>query len=176
MPVILLIGGLIAIVIYLIYEMGGSSGDIASASTTDLSDLGTSQDLLTSDLGGDILSYNKTNYENYATFYALKNGLDPSLVKGIIQTESSWNPDATSNAGAQGLMQLMPQYFGGTDINLYDPEKNIQTGTAFLASLLKKYPLDTAIQMYNVGEQGYLNGARASDYLNKVLTNQKSFA
>jgi soluble lytic murein transglycosylase-like protein len=49
------------------------------------------------------------------------------------------------------------------------PENNVQIGTRFLAKLLGKYPKETAVQMYNVGEAGYNLGRRASDYLAKVM-------
>ena len=82
-------------------------------------------------------------------------GVDPALVRAIIHAESAFNPSATSRAGAQGLMQLMPgtaAMYGIADS--YDAVSNIQGGTQHLAMLLKKYNGDVklASAAYNAGE------------------------
>src|SRR5437868_14204106 len=69
------------------------------------------------------------------------NGLDPVLVDALIRQESNFNPQATSSAGARGLMQLMPavckdvaasKVLGPWDPEiLYDPPINIQPATAY---------------------------------------------
>lgn len=78
-------------------------------------------------------------------------GVDQSLILAIMQTESSFNPYAVSYADALGLMQVV-QHSAGRDVfkmkgkwgqpsrsYLFDPENNIDTGTAYLAMLQNSY-------------------------------------
>ena len=88
--------------------------------------------------------------------YALKYRVDPFLVKAMIRTESMFDPDAESNAGAQGLMQLMPataDRFNVTDS--LDPEQNIRGGVEYLRWLLEFFKGDStlAVAAYNCGER-----------------------
>lgn len=82
---------------------------------------------------------------------AHKYGVDESLILAIMQTESSFNPYAVSNADALGLMQVV-QHTAGKDVfrsqgksgtpsrsYLFDPASNIDTGTAYLAMLNNVY-------------------------------------
>jgi len=82
---------------------------------------------------------------------AEKYGVEQSLILAIMQTESSFNPYAVSNSDALGLMQVV-QHSAGKDIfqlqgksgkpsrsYLFDPENNIDTGTAYLALLQNTY-------------------------------------
>lgn len=83
-----------------------------------------------------------------------KYGVAPSLIKSVIQTESSFHPHAVSSAGAKGLMQLMDgtaQGLGVTDS--FDPAQNIDAGTRFLSYLLRKYDgnISVALAAYNAG-------------------------
>lgn len=87
---------------------------------------------------------------------ALKYRVDPFLVKAVIRTESLFDPDAISDAGAQGLMQLMPgtaDRFGVK--NMLDPEQNIEGGVAYLRWLLDLFKGDVrlAVASYNCGER-----------------------
>lgn len=82
-------------------------------------------------------------------------GIDSSLLKGIGGAESGFNAKAKSNAGAEGIMQLMPRTaraLGVTDVT--NPTQNIMAGTRHLAYLLKKYNGNEtlALQAYNGGD------------------------
>lgn len=109
-------------------------------------------------------------------------GVEPALVKAIVKVESNFNPKAKNPADpSYGLMQITPilaQDYGRVkdwrnptqaEINmLYEPAWNLDIGCQFLYRLRKNYSFDQAIQMYNVGEYGYISGVRNSDYLQKV--------
>jgi soluble lytic murein transglycosylase len=81
--------------------------------------------------------------------YAFSYGIDPLLVVSVMREESKFLPRSESHKGAIGLMQLMPSTaqeiakgLGDTDYNdqdLVNPEKNIQYGTWYLASLKKEF-------------------------------------
>ena len=90
--------------------------------------------------------------------------VDPHLVAAIIRCESGWNDSAQSEAGAVGLMQLMPDTaktvsnMGVVDTvrfnpnNLTDPATNIEYGTALLAHLQTQLETtDEVIAAYNAG-------------------------
>jgi soluble lytic murein transglycosylase len=89
--------------------------------------------------------------------------LDPSLVAGIIYAESRFR-DATSHAGARGLMQITPatadyiaQKSGGTKFeqgDLATPQINISYGAWYLRYLLDRYDGNEVLALcaYNGGE------------------------
>jgi soluble lytic murein transglycosylase-like protein len=80
-------------------------------------------------------------------------GVDPQLVRAVIQVESAYQQRARSRKGAMGLMQLMPETareYGVTDP--YDPQSNIEAGIKHLKALLQRFPKDLALAAYNAGE------------------------
>jgi soluble lytic murein transglycosylase-like protein len=84
---------------------------------------------------------------------AATHGVDPVLVRAVIQVESGFAPNARSRKGARGLMQVMPatgRQYGAA--NLYDPRTNLDTGIRHLKSLLQKYERSVALAAYNAGE------------------------
>jgi soluble lytic murein transglycosylase-like protein len=86
--------------------------------------------------------------------YSALRGLDPDLVRAVIQVESDGNPRAISHKGAMGLMQLMPEEVKGYGIHdPFDPEQNIAGGTRQLAEKLKLFNGDIALALaaYNAG-------------------------
>lgn len=85
---------------------------------------------------------------------AKKYRMEPEFIHAIISAESAYRPNATSSAGAMGLMQLMPftaERFGVS--NAYNPEKNINAGTKYLRQLYDEFgSLELAAAGYNAGE------------------------
>jgi soluble lytic murein transglycosylase-like protein len=85
---------------------------------------------------------------------AQSTGLDPDLLRAVIQVESSFRTDAVSGAGAQGLMQLMPgtaKEMGVTDpFNAY---QNVNGGAGYLKKLLGRFgDVRLALAAYNTGQ------------------------
>ncbi|MGH9933246.1 MAG: lytic transglycosylase domain-containing protein [Pyrinomonadaceae bacterium] len=116
--------------------------------------------------------------------YAAASNLPPSLVWGIVQTESGGDPNAQNPSDpSAGLMQVTPligRAFGslkGSDAvvlaSLLDPETNLRAGTRFVAHLQSRYaakfPLGEWIQAYNVGETKFDRGIRNDLYGDRVL-------
>lgn len=92
-------------------------------------------------------------YDPIITRIAARHGVDPTLVRAVIQVESAYQRRARSRKGAMGLMQLMPataRQYAVTDP--YDPESNIEAGTRHLKTLLTRLPLTLALAAYNAGE------------------------
>jgi soluble lytic murein transglycosylase len=88
--------------------------------------------------------------------------IDPALVAALIQQESSFNPRATSRAGALGLMQVLPTVgatiaksrgiVGFDRVLLYQPDVNVPLGMAHLDAMLRQYPrIEYALAAYNAG-------------------------
>lgn len=91
-------------------------------------------------------------------------GVDPALVKGIIQKESRWDVNASRyeahlNDSSWGLMQVLlktAKWILGNDkltiSDLINPETNVSAGTKYIGSLLKQYGnIRDAIAAYNAG-------------------------
>jgi soluble lytic murein transglycosylase-like protein len=85
---------------------------------------------------------------------AKQHQVEPKLLRGVIDQESSARPCAVSPNGARGLMQLMPSTVEQFKVNdAFDPQQNIGAGATFLKQLLDKYKgdLKLALAAYNAG-------------------------
>lgn len=85
---------------------------------------------------------------------AQKTGLNPDLLRAVIQVESSFRVNVVSGAGAQGLMQLMPgtaKEMGVSDP--FDAYQNVKGGAGYLKKLLKRFgDIRLALAAYNTGQ------------------------
>jgi soluble lytic murein transglycosylase-like protein len=86
---------------------------------------------------------------------AKRNALSPELLAAVVHTESKFNPAARSQAGAVGLMQLVPRtgkWLGARDLT--NPAQNISAGAKYLRYLTDRFNGDTqrAVAAYNAGE------------------------
>ena len=90
-------------------------------------------------------------YDPFIEASAKKYNVDPNMIKAIMSQESSFDEKAISSAGARGLMQLMPITASG--INPFNPGANIDRGTQYYSSLLKKYKGNSSLALaeYNSG-------------------------
>jgi len=79
--------------------------------------------------------------------------VDPALVKAVVAAESNFEPLAVSHAGAQGLMQLMPQTAEEMGVLApFRPSDNLRGGVRYLRQMLDRYgDLSEALAAYNAG-------------------------
>jgi len=128
----------------------------------------------------DYLSYSErvSLYWDMIQEISALHGVDPELVKAVIQVESNYNQRAVSRKGAKGLMQLMP----GTALrygvrSIFDPQENIQGGVRYLKDLLSLFDSDLKLTLaaYNAGEKrvqtinAVPNFVETQNYVRKVL-------
>lgn len=80
--------------------------------------------------------------------------VNSSLIKAVVDAESSFQNHAVSSAGAKGLMQLMDDTAQGLGVtDPFDPQQNIQAGASYLSNLLQNYngSESMALAAYNGG-------------------------
>ncbi|HVE79639.1 MAG TPA: transglycosylase SLT domain-containing protein, partial [Gemmatimonadaceae bacterium] len=114
---------------------------------------------------GDVRSYRllfPVPHLELITAEAAAHGVDPTLVAAVIRQESSFEPRATSSAGARGLMQMMPRVArriaraedidGWTPALLYRPDANVRMGVTHLKAFTTHYDHPArALAAYNAG-------------------------
>ncbi len=152
----------------------------------------------------DHFSQRSYQYADIVRRASKKYDIPEDLIYAIIKTESSFNPYAVSWANAYGLMQVVPKT-AGRDVfklvkkragqpspkYLFNPENNIDTGTAYFYILKNRYLKDvrhptsleySMISAYNGGTGGVLNTFNRSDRkramrdLNSLKPNQVYWA
>ena len=107
---------------------------------------------------------NVKRFEPMIARYASQQHVDVALVKAVVAVESAYEPDAVSDKGALGLMQVIPEtgerYGVVSDRKrtlsekLLDPAINLEVGTRYLRDLLALFAdnVELALAAYNAGE------------------------
>ena len=103
-------------------------------------------------------------YQEYVEEYAQQFGIDKYLLYAVIKTESSFDPDAKSSAGAIGLTQITEETFSwiklklcpGEDLvfeDLYKPDISIRFGAYYFSRCMDRYSgsVETAAAAYHSG-------------------------
>ena len=84
--------------------------------------------------------------------------VDPNLIQAVLETESNYQSQAVSTAGAEGLMQIMPET--QRDLGLhepFEPAANIEAGVRYFKKQLDRFSdLPLALAAYNAGPQRVL--------------------
>ncbi|WP_313639545.1 lytic transglycosylase domain-containing protein [Paenibacillus sp.] len=105
-------------------------------------------------ISGEITGTKSTSYDDLIQMASVKYGVPVDLIKAVIDTESSFNPNVVSSAGAKGLMQLMDGTARGLGVsNSFDPAQNIDGGVRYLSYQLKRFDGQEkmALAAYNAG-------------------------
>ena len=106
-------------------------------------------------------------------------GVDPMVVRALIQVESKFRPTARSPKGAMGLMQLMPSTVREYNVrNPFEPKANIEAGIKHLKTLIDRFgsSLELALAAYNAGPGAVekFNGVppyrETRDYVTRILS------
>jgi Transglycosylase SLT domain len=81
-----------------------------------------------------------TRYDDHIRDQQACYGIPQALIRAVVRTESDFDPNVVSSAGAQGLMQLMPATARAMGVtNVWDPRQNIMGGARYLQLLAKRY-------------------------------------
>lgn len=118
-----------------------------------------------------------TPYEDLISSMSEAHGVDPNLVRALIQVESGYRAKALSPKGAMGLMQLMPSTAREYKVrNPYDPKANVAAGVKHLKTLIDRWGVELALAAYNAGEGAVrkFNGIppyrETRNYVSKILS------
>ena len=123
-------------------------------------------------------------YENIIKQNCNYYNLPPSLVASVINVESGYDQNATSNKNAIGLMQIKLStanylnefYKTGitlTESELFAPQTNIKYGCMYLNYLFKKFKdTNTVLASYNAGETVVRSWLNNTNYSTDKITLQ----
>jgi hypothetical protein len=109
-------------------------------------------------------------------------GVDPALLAAVASQESSFDSGAVSSAGAQGLMQFMPDTARGLGVNALDPASSVDGAARYLSDLSTQFgstPL--ALAAYNAGPGtvsrygGIPPYTETQNYVNSVLSKAEAY-
>lgn len=118
----------------------------------------------------------KGEYVEIAKAAARKHGIPEDLFLRLVQQESGWNHAAVSTKGATGLAQLMPGTAELLNVDMHDPEENLEGGARYLRKMYDKFGnWKLALAAYNAGPQaveeygGVPPYAETENYVARIL-------
>ena len=120
-----------------------------------------------------------SRYDPIIERYAQQYGVNPTLIRAVIQVESDFNPNTISKKGARGLMQLIPATAKRYGVEkIHDPEQNIRGGVRYLSDLMAMFSgdLPRVLAAYNAGENAVIRHGgippyqETSTYVKRALT------
>ena len=124
---------------------------------------------------GEVLG--STPYAEIIAAASEAHGVDPLLVRALIQVESNYKARARSRKGAMGLMQIMPSTAREYKLrNPFDPKTNVAAGVKHLKGLIDRWGVELALAAYNAGEGAVkkFNGVppyrETRNYVTKILS------
>ena len=131
----------------------------------------------------DAIARRAVRYERQLVELALEHKVSVNLIKAIIATESCFNPEAVSRAGAVGLMQLMPEtarWLKAGDPR--DVDNNLRAGVRYFAQLQRRFGTTVlALAAYNAGPGnvrrfgGVPPFTETREYIEKVMAKQRRY-
>lgn len=100
-------------------------------------------------------------------------GINNPIIRGLIKSESNWNPRAVSKANARGLTQVIPRtaknICGMTAHELFDPHKSIKCGEIYINRVIARAGNNcAAYSLYNKGEYAKPS---CNSYAKKLVSN-----
>jgi soluble lytic murein transglycosylase-like protein len=135
--------------------------------------------------GGAVVAPSDTSPERFSRYdesireAATLYQIPEELVRAVIKVESDYDPRAVSRAGAQGLMQLMPDTAVRMQVrDVMDPRENVLGGVRYLRVLANMFNGDLQLTLagYNAGENAVVRFGgippydETEDYVVRVLT------
>jgi hypothetical protein len=102
-------------------------------------------------------------------------GLDRSVFFGLIDTESSWNPNADApGSSAYGFTQLLSGTANSLGVNRFDPVQNLNGGAKYLSSMINRFGLTKGLAAYHDGP-GAIGLHGGYEYARTVLDKAKKY-
>ncbi len=114
---------------------------------------------------------------------ALEYTMHPSLIRALVQVESSGNQMALSPVGGCGLMQVMPNtYYSLGKRNPFTVKSNLRAGTEYLRYLYRRFDgnIELALAAYNAGpgvvaRRGSVPPGAVRHYVNNVMWRYRKY-
>jgi soluble lytic murein transglycosylase-like protein len=108
-------------------------------------------------------------------------GVPLPLLAAVAHTESGFDPDARSEAGAVGVLQLMPRTAAALHFDPRETDENVMAGAAYLRQLLTRFSgVERALAAYNAGPTavdrlGSMPNAETKAYVRQVLETRRAY-